>query len=139
MLLQSVVIRSRCLRCGFAGSALLALPLLAFAAGAAADDVLPIYFDWGPPLHDFLDQGGQDIDPYYECSNAGGGYAVAGFDMIGEWIEFLFALPEAGRYELQSSFKSVLGLRNVLALGIRPAAGGEAQGLEISYYGAGFD
>jgi len=137
MPLQSAVIRSRRPHTGFPGRTLLLLTLLAFASGAAADNELPLYFEWGPPLHDFLDLGGIEIDPYEVCSNASGGLAVDGFDMIGEWIETLFALPEAGRYNLEASFKSYSGVHNVLALSVRPAAGGAAQSLAISYYGAG--
>ena len=134
---RGTAIRSRRPGAGCAAQVLCLSALLCCAASAAADEVLPIYFEWGPPLYDFLDVGGRDIDPYAECSNAGGGFAVEGFDTVGEWIEILFTLPEAGRFELQASFKSESGFYNVLALSVRPAAGGGSQGIEISYYGAG--
>jgi len=126
-------------RCGAATPAgtLGLLALLCLASPAVADEVLPLYFEWGPPLYDYLDLGGADIDPYAECDNAGGGYAVAGFDHIGEWIEILFTLPQRGDYEVSASFEGEPGQYNALALSLRPAAGGAAQGGEIGYYGAG--
>ncbi len=123
-------------RLGFLGPALLCL-ILTFAARVPAEDGLPIYFEWGPPLHDYLNLGGADINPNQSCSNASGGVAVGGFDVVGEWIEIQFTLPTAGRYELGASFRSASGLSNSFALGLRPAAGGESQGIEIGYVGAG--
>ncbi len=137
MLLRTGMLPSGWSRVGALGHVLLVSALLCCAAGAAADEVLPLYFEWGPPLYDFLDLGGADINPYAECNNAGGGYAVAGFDQLGEWIEILIALPEPGSYEVSASFKSQFGMLNVLELSLRPAAGGAAQSREISYYGAG--
>jgi hypothetical protein len=116
---------------------LLSLMLLAFATSAPADESFPLYFEWGPPLHDFLDLGGAEIDPYQDCNNASGGLVVGGFDTVGEWIEILFTLPEAGRFDPEASFRSADGQYNSFTLSLRPAAGGDPWSIEIDYHGAG--
>ncbi len=121
----------------FLRPALLCLLCLGFAVPVSADESFPLYFEWGPPLHDFLDLGGAEINPYEDCSNASGGLAVGGFDIVGEWIEILFTLPTAGRFDLETSFRSAGGQYNSFILGVRPLAGGDQQSIEISYTGAG--
>ncbi len=124
-------------RLEFLRPALLCLLMLGLGTPAAADESFPLYFEWGPPLHDFLDLGGAEIDPNVACSNASGGLAVSGFDIVGEWIEILFTLSTAGRFDLEASFRSASGQYNSFILGVRPLAGGDQQSVEIAYHGAG--
>ncbi|MCB1163224.1 MAG: hypothetical protein R3C71_09610 [Candidatus Krumholzibacteriia bacterium] len=119
--------------------AALALIAVLAAAPALADGSFPLYFDWGPPLHDFLDLGGGLINPNLSCSNAHDNLAVAGFDRPGEWIEIAFTLTEARHCVPGASFKSEDGVANRLLLELRPAAGGDALGGEIHYVGSGTD
>ena len=110
-------------------------PLL--AGLASAEEVQPVLVDWGPPLHDYHDVDGGLIDPLYECDNASQGTAVAGFDTPGEWIEVLFDLAEGGRFDVELSFKSGLGVANSLVLSFRPAGGEAGDPLDFAYAGAG--
>ena len=118
-------------------SILSALLLLGCLQGASAEDLLPIYHEWGPPLHDYHNEDGMDISFNCDIANASGGCAVIGLSYPGEWIEVAFTLSAAGRYYLESSFKSYSEVPNWLTMSVRPVVEGDAQSIDISFYGAG--
>jgi len=72
--------------------------LLAFATGFV---VLPgLVFGFVLEAEDFVafhDEGGVSIY-IASCAAASGGFAVEGFDTIGDWIELSLTIPDAGSF-----------------------------------------
>lgn len=73
------------------------LVIFTIALAASAAHAAPIILE----AEDYVSAWNMGGDPIYItlCSGASGGYAVEGYDYIGDFIELRVVLPRAGQYD----------------------------------------